>query len=227
MPKRTCSVDGCDSPSKTRGFCNRHYLRWWKYGSVDGFAPTRDFTDGTRVCSSCNVRQSLADEFYEKDSGRLGRRADCKTCVKSRSMSKYLSDPEKFAVSHRHWREKNKDSLRAKAREAYKKNPERWIEHAKNREHRIRALKHSGRYEAGITVKRLQARDGSLCTYCKRIMTFDVAPFGAYTPLRATIEHILPISRGGDHTLINTALACWECNCERGCNTSWKPRIKV
>lgn len=27
---KTCCVDGCTSPAKTRGMCNRHYLRWWR-----------------------------------------------------------------------------------------------------------------------------------------------------------------------------------------------------
>lgn len=32
MPDRTCSVDGCESPLECRGWCNKHYLRWRKYG---------------------------------------------------------------------------------------------------------------------------------------------------------------------------------------------------
>lgn len=30
MADRTCSIDGCDSPVKARGWCNVHYQRWWK-----------------------------------------------------------------------------------------------------------------------------------------------------------------------------------------------------
>lgn len=29
---RVCSVDGCELSIKSRGWCNLHYLRWWKYG---------------------------------------------------------------------------------------------------------------------------------------------------------------------------------------------------
>lgn len=27
-----CSIEGCDNPSKTRGWCKKHYARWLRYG---------------------------------------------------------------------------------------------------------------------------------------------------------------------------------------------------
>lgn len=30
MPNATCSIDGCDKPSRSRGMCNTHYWHWWK-----------------------------------------------------------------------------------------------------------------------------------------------------------------------------------------------------
>lgn len=32
MAKGTCSLTGCDSPVRNRGWCNKHYQRWWKHG---------------------------------------------------------------------------------------------------------------------------------------------------------------------------------------------------
>lgn len=29
---KTCSVEGCEKPRKTKGLCNQHYLRKWKHG---------------------------------------------------------------------------------------------------------------------------------------------------------------------------------------------------
>ena len=31
----TCSVDDCDNPSRTRGWCRSHYNRWLRHGSTD------------------------------------------------------------------------------------------------------------------------------------------------------------------------------------------------
>lgn len=44
------------------------------------------------------------------------------------------------------------------------------------------------------------------CCFCKRQIEFD----------RATIEHILPLSLGGNWTLKNLQLSCSDCNSERG-----------
>jgi HNH endonuclease len=30
-----CSVDGCEKRAVSRGFCDKHYRRWWKYGDPE------------------------------------------------------------------------------------------------------------------------------------------------------------------------------------------------
>lgn len=42
MTKRTCSIEGCGSPITARGWCRRHYLRWYQHGTPDApDAPSR------------------------------------------------------------------------------------------------------------------------------------------------------------------------------------------
>ena len=41
MPtKRTCSIDTCDRPARTRGWCVTHYDRWLKRGDANWHRPT-------------------------------------------------------------------------------------------------------------------------------------------------------------------------------------------
>lgn len=45
MSERTCTVDGCEQPHRGRGYCNKHLLRWRKYGDplmVREFPPVED-----------------------------------------------------------------------------------------------------------------------------------------------------------------------------------------
>ncbi len=35
LGKALCSVEGCDRGSYARGWCEKHYWRWWKHGDVD------------------------------------------------------------------------------------------------------------------------------------------------------------------------------------------------
>jgi 5-methylcytosine-specific restriction endonuclease McrA len=51
------------------------------------------------------------------------------------------------------------------------------------------------------------------CIFCNRSLT--VAEDGSVTS-RATVEHIVPRSHGGDDSLENLALACVGCNNEKG-----------
>lgn len=35
MAERICSIDGCDRPSRRRGWCTMHYSRWYEHGTTD------------------------------------------------------------------------------------------------------------------------------------------------------------------------------------------------
>jgi hypothetical protein len=52
--------------------------------------------------------------------------------------------------------------------------------------------------------QRVAERAGHCCEYCWSQARFTMDPF--------SVEHIIPISRGGDNSLNNLALACQGCN---------------
>lgn len=40
MPKHTCTIEGCDRLTHSRGWCQKHYLRWYKRGTTDLWQPS-------------------------------------------------------------------------------------------------------------------------------------------------------------------------------------------
>ena len=58
------------------------------------------------------------------------------------------------------------------------------------------------------------------CHYCQAV--FDGI-------LIKTIDHVLPISRGGDHSMANLVVACKPCNSQKQASTpeEWEARRKI
>ena len=61
-------------------------------------------------------------------------------------------------------------------------------------------------------------RDGWLCQICGRFTNRRVhIPRGEpYDPMRPTVDHIVPLSKGGDHLMANAQTAHARCNLEKG-----------
>lgn len=82
--------------------------------------------------------------------------------------------------------------------------------------------KRLGTKKKKVLVDALIERDGTLCTWCCREMIrMPIMPFedcSAYM----TLEHIVPMKHGGTHDLFNLALACFECNNDRGDCLDWE-----
>lgn len=78
--------------------------------------------------------------------------------------------------------------------------------------HRRRARHFGVEYEP-VNHKRVFERDQWKCGICKR----KVKPTTKHPhPRSATLDHVLPLSRGGGHTYANVQLACFECNSRKG-----------
>lgn len=74
----------------------------------------------------------------------------------------------------------------------------------------------NGKPDLSITLTKLYMRDGGVCQICGRAIDFDCDCNSDYYP---SIDHIMPISKGGLHRWDNVQLAC------RGCNTAKRDKI--
>lgn len=82
-------------------------------------------------------------------------------------------------------------------------------DHNRRKNARRRLLGRSGRYKIADVI----ARDGNRCHLCNR--TVDMTLPGTHKQ-GPTIDHLIPLSAGGDDVLSNVALAHRSCNCARG-----------
>ena len=58
-------------------------------------------------------------------------------------------------------------------------------------------------------------RDNYTCQYCNSELT----------PSQCTIDHVMPVSKGGKTTWHNVVTACTDCNNSKGNNTKIRPKI--
>ena len=86
--------------------------------------------------------------------------------------------------------------------------------------HRHRARKYGCEYDSSVNLKKLIARDGLRCAICGGVCNLDDHGWTEYFgPMSPTIDHIIPMSKGGGHTWNNVQVAHAICNSEKGDRT--------
>lgn len=83
----------------------------------------------------------------------------------------------------------------------------------KQKTYRTQKAKKNGNYDKSITLAKVYKRDHGVCYICGKHLILN----DDYNRLDApTIEHVVPICRGGTHTWDNVRLACRACNNAKG-----------
>jgi hypothetical protein len=65
-----------------------------------------------------------------------------------------------------------------------------------------------------ITRREVFARGGGVCYICRQITHYENRD--EYSPLLATVDHLIPWTRGGEHSWGNVKLCCLRCNIVKG-----------
>ena len=85
----------------------------------------------------------------------------------------------------------------------------RYAVNNKKRKAWMRDLRNSGRYDRSISLDSVYDKFGGVCNKCHKATTFDTDYNGDDYP---TIDHVIPLSRGGVHEWDNVQLLCRKCN---------------
>lgn len=156
-----------------------------------------------KECAACGLYKP-SEQFSKNKTLSSGLNSSCKECIKKRSRHQYLKHKEKRLADKAKYREKNRERLRLEAVE-YRQRAwdinKRW--RTANREKiRLTSQRRRARIKASM-IGKVTSRDiirmlSKPCVYC-----------GSKSQ---HIDHVIPLSRGGSHSLGNLAPACPECN---------------
>lgn len=86
-------------------------------------------------------------------------------------------------------------------------------ENRRNEINRRRKLKDNGQIDYSITLERLAKRDKDICYICNDKVDFNLDGNDDYYP---SVDHVIPVSKGGTHTWGNVKLAHRRCNYKKG-----------
>jgi len=212
-----CKVEGCKNGVTARNMCSKHWQMWKKHGDPKGgkyeykIRKAVTHSDGTRTCSECEKR--LPIKQFHKDKGATdGYRSKCKKCRIENVKKWYQKNQERQSGREKTRRQANKEKYAGKEALRYIKDREKRIALATEHSHLRKARQKKTKTERGISKLALKKIFGTKCYYCGKEMDFSVGAGRKFNRDMATIEHLIPLARGGEHTFKNTVLACRHCN---------------
>ena len=122
----------------------------------------------------------------------------------------YQANKERIDAHNKAYLKAHPEKVKAYSKISMKRNPERYRKACRN----YRALKYTTKVES-INEKRVFIRDGWVCQIChKKIKKALRGPH----PLSPSIDHIIPLGKGGTHTYKNVQSAHLGCNLKKNAN---------
>jgi 5-methylcytosine-specific restriction endonuclease McrA len=198
-----CTVGGCDAASEKRGLCGKHYRRWQRHDdtTVASWQPaprasscvrcgSPDIMPGRRLYCSNACEMAIRRAAQPKPPLAVNECADCGTPFQRATRRGPSSGPRRC---------KNCTAL---------------YRQASNREYarRRRARKQSVPVEV-FSDAEIYERDEWACALCREPVDRTLRH---PDPLSPTIDHIVPLAKGGHHVRANCQLAHLRCNVRKG-----------
>lgn len=184
----------------------------------------------SKTCPTCRRTRPLSNFYRRSGLGNVRYRSECKDCEHER-LKRWLSKPKnrkkkndsirRYYYAHH---EQSKAERRAYNRDYYLRNKRKLylkqrayaqtrrgkaIKNEALRRYRAR-LRGSTRTDEVLSVEdwnRLLVEFGGACAWCR-------APFSRTR--RPEQDHVIPVSKGGSHTVGNVVPACRSCNARGG-----------
>ena len=191
-------------------------------------------SEGTKTCTQCGRTKAIAD-FARARQAPNGVRSFCKECSAAKMRAWKMANPEKVREASRRYAAKSVEQRAEQWKRRYARDRERILEYqrsyrAENPERIATAMRSwAQRNPEKVTEyqRRRRARKGGLavervdlealwtghCALCGEQMSSDT-PYP--DPMSKSLDHIVPLSRGGAHVRENLQWAHLVCNQRKG-----------
>ncbi len=193
-----------------------------------------------KICNKCKVEKSLEDFRVKKERGAYRTNSSCKECESKQKKEYYLNNRStiikrrKEAIVTPEAKEKrkkylskyykeNREERKEKSKKYYKGNREQLLkkasEYKKTKDGKISSrASNSKRRNASLdnddgTITKhsldilLQIQNNQ-CFYCKKDLSL-------LTDREVHLDHYIPISKGGAHSITNVVWSCSSCNLQK------------
>lgn len=184
----------------------------------------------TKICSKCKVEKTF-DMFSKRTTSKDGYRSQCKQCEKEYQQI----NKNKIKEYQKLYRQDNSEIIKEKSKiyfkKRYAKDKMNMIEYSKkyyneNKDKKAEYYKKYIRTMNGKSSKKnsfhkrrtiLKKGDVSNSELLKLEINAKVCYWCgiSFRNTKVHIDHYIPLSKGGEHTISNLVVSCQKCNCSK------------
>jgi len=191
-------------------FCDRNCANRW-FGKERKRIKLEQVKSGFKTCTYCQEEKALTE--FNKSSACDGLTSHCKQCD-AQQWQAYISNPQRREQRNRNQRQFNRTLAGKARRRQYRDLPhvrekKRQGDRLRQNLTRVRIACNPSEY---FEDKDIFERDGWKCGLCnKKVNRKRKAPH----PDSPSLDHIIPLSRGGKHTRRNVQCSHLGCNIKK------------
>ena len=218
IPQKRCTQCGVEKPltefhQRNSSPCGyKSAGKACRRADIQATDATRLSPDAIKTCRKCKTEKP-ASAFDVNVRVSSGYYSTCQECRRARANAWKAENKDRI----RAYEEENRDYLRELRYDWQRRNRDR---HMANRRANYRTPK-ARMYNLLRVHERRVAKNGKvtpdqvtalkahqkICYYCRKPFT---------DKLKATIDHVIPLNKGGAHDISNLVLACKPCNSKKG-----------